>query len=58
MLLLGLCLLSCNNQSSKQENLSNLKQQDTIEQITITDNYELLFQRLSRETYVQANDFA
>lgn len=58
MLLLGLCLLSCNNQSSKQENLSNLEQQDTIEQITITDNYELLFQRLSRETYVQANDFA
>ncbi len=50
MLLLGLCLLSCNNQSSKQENLSNLEQQDTIEQITITDNYELLFQRLSRET--------
>ena len=26
LLLLGLCLLSCNNQSSKQENLSNLEQ--------------------------------
>jgi len=58
LLLLGLCLLSCNNQPSKQENLSNLEQQDTIEQITITDNHELLFQRLSCETYVKANDFA
>jgi len=58
LLLLGLCLLSCNNQSSKQENLSHSEQQETIEQITITDNHELLFQKLSRKTYVQANDFA
>ena len=58
LLLLGLCLHGCNNQPSKQENLSNSEQQETIEQITITDNYEVLFQRLSRETYVQANDFA
>lgn len=56
--LLGLCLLGCNNQQSKQENLSNSEQQETIEQITITDNHELLFQRLSCETYVKANDFA
>lgn len=58
LLLLGLCLLSCNTQSSKQENLSNSEQQETMEQITITDNHELLFQRLSCETYVQANEFA
>ena len=58
LLLFGLCLLGCNNQSSKQDTLSNLEQQDTIEQITLTDNHELLFQRLSHETYVQANDFA
>lgn len=58
ILLLVLCLLGCNSQSNKQENLSNLEQQETIEQITITDNHELLFQRLSCETYVKANDFA
>lgn len=58
ILLLGLCLLGCNNQLNKQDTLSNLEQQYTKEQITITDNYELLFQRLSHETYVQANDFA
>lgn len=58
ILLLVLCLLDCNSQSNKQGNLSNLEQQETIEQITITDNHELLFQRLSCETYVKANDFA
>lgn len=58
LLLLGLCLLACNNQPNKQDTLSHSEQQETIEQITITDNHELLFQKLSRETYVQANDFA
>lgn len=79
ILLLGLFLLGCKNQSSKQkiisdlekeiviqfqdtksdlENVNVIQPQDTIEEIKIIDDYKLLFQRLSSQTYIQARSFA
>lgn len=54
--LLGLFLLGCKNQASKQDTITSA--QDTIEQLKITGDYELLFQELSSQTYIQARDFA
>lgn len=62
--LLALFLLGCKNQPSKQDTISDLgnevviQRQDTIGQIKITGDYELLFQKLSSQTYIQARDFA
>lgn len=50
ILLLGLCLIACNNQESKQSGYEK--------QIEITDDYDLLFQELSSETYIKADTFS
>ena len=50
ILLLGLCLIACNNQKSKQSGYEK--------QIEITDDYDLLFQELSSETYITADTFS
>lgn len=63
ILLLGLLLFNCKNQPSKQDtiylrNKIVIQRQDTTEQIKITSDYKLLFQRLSSQTHIQARDFA
>ncbi|EOS17884.1 MULTISPECIES: hypothetical protein [Parabacteroides] len=58
ILLLGLFLLGCKNQPSKQDttfdlgNRAVIQKQDTIEQIKITDDYKKLFQELSLKDYI------
>lgn len=43
---------------SDLENVNVIQPQDTIEEIKIIDDYKLLFQRLSSQTYIQARSFA
>ena len=50
ILLLGLFLFACNSQKSKQSGYEK--------QIEITDDYDLLFQELSSETYIKADTFS
>lgn len=58
LLLLGLCLLSCNNQSSKQENLSNLEQQEIIgekEQYVDEYKFKVIFKQEKSSEHIYAD---
>lgn len=50
ILLLGLCLVACNSQESKQSG--------DEKKIEITGDYDFLFQELSTETYIKADTFS
>lgn len=58
LLSLGLCLLGCNNQSSKQENLSNLEQQEIIgekEQYVDEYKFKVIFKQEKSSEHIYAD---